>query len=63
MKQPHILCDSKDIAERIILPGDPDRVLKAAEYLDDWKEVSYNREYRTITGNYKICQLQLLPRE
>ncbi|HHU69745.1 MAG TPA: nucleoside phosphorylase [Thermoanaerobacterales bacterium] len=53
MKQPHILCDSKDIAERIILPGDPGRVLKAAEYLDDWKEVSYNREYRTITGNYK----------
>jgi len=53
MKQPHILCDSKDIAERIILPGDPGRVLRAAEYLDDWKEVSYNREYRTITGNYK----------
>ena len=53
MKQPHILCDSKDIAERIILPGDPGRVLKAAEYLDDWKEVSYNRENRTITGNYK----------
>ena len=53
MKQPHILCEDKDVAERVLLPGDPARVLRAAEYLDDWKEVAFNREFRTVSGKYK----------
>lgn len=53
MKQPHILCESKDIAELVLLPGDPARVLRVAKYLDEWKEVAYNREFRTVTGTYK----------
>lgn len=53
MKQPHILCEPKDIAEYVILPGDPKRVLRAAAYLEDWKEIADNREFKTITGQYK----------
>jgi len=53
MKQPHILCDESDVAGRVLLPGDPARVLRVAEYLDDWSEVAFNREFRTVSGNYK----------
>jgi len=53
MKQPHILCEEKDVAERVLLPGDPARVLRVAEYLDDVREIAFNREFRTITGRYR----------
>ncbi|SNS89956.1 uridine phosphorylase [Anaerovirgula multivorans] len=53
MKQPHILCDSNDIAKYVILPGDPERVLRAAAHMENWKEVATNREFKTVTGYYK----------
>ena len=53
MKQPHILCESKDISEYVILPGDPGRALRVGELLDDCIEIAYNREFRTIRGMYK----------
>lgn len=53
MKQPHILCEEKDISEFVILPGDPARVLRVAEFLDFYEEIAYNREFRTIRGKYK----------
>jgi uridine phosphorylase len=51
--QPHILCKKGDVAKNVILPGDPGRVLRIAELLDSSKEISFNREYRVITGKYK----------
>jgi uridine phosphorylase len=53
MKQPHILCEEKDVAQRVLLPGDPARVLRVAEYLDEVREVAFHREFRTVTGSYK----------
>ena len=53
MKQPHILCESKDISDYVMLPGDPDRVLRVGEFLDSYEEIAYNREFRTIKGYYK----------
>lgn len=53
MKEPHILCASGDVAKYVILPGDPGRVLRVAEFLDKPREIAFNREYRTITGEYK----------
>lgn len=53
MRQPHILCDEKDVADMVIIPGDPQRVLRIANYLDEWREIEFNREFRTITGKYK----------
>lgn len=51
--QPHILCQEGDIAPSVLLPGDPGRVLRMAELLDNAKEISFNREYRVVTGKYK----------
>lgn len=53
MKQPHLLCNDKDISEYVILPGDPSRVLRVGKYLDSYEEIAYNREFRTIKGYYK----------
>lgn len=54
MLQPHILCSKEDISDYVILPGDPQRVIRVAEnFLEDWREVSFNREFRTIVGKYK----------
>ncbi|SDL10356.1 nucleoside phosphorylase [Natronincola ferrireducens] len=53
MKQPHILCDANDVGKYVILPGDPQRVVRAAAYLEDCQEVAFNREFRTIKGYYK----------
>lgn len=53
MKQPHILCTHEDVEEMVLLPGDPERVLRVAGFLDSWEEIAYNREFRTIKGMYK----------
>ncbi|SMP61884.1 uridine phosphorylase [Anoxynatronum buryatiense] len=37
----------------MLLPGDPARVLRVADFLDEWKEIAFNREFRTITGTYR----------
>lgn len=52
-KQPHLLCSAGEIAKNVILPGDPGRVLRVAKMLDSYKEISFNREYRVVTGKYK----------
>jgi len=53
MKEAHLLCQPGDIAENVLLPGDPERVLRVAEELSQVKEIAFNREFRTITGNYQ----------
>lgn len=40
-------------AKYAILPGDPGRVPKIAEYLDDSRKLAFNREYCTWQG--KLC--------
>jgi uridine phosphorylase len=51
--KPHIKCKKGDIAPIVLLPGDPKRIDSIAAFLDEYKEVAYNREFRTITGKYK----------
>jgi uridine phosphorylase len=51
--QPHIKCKEGDISKYVLLPGDPGRVLKIAEFLENPKKVSENREFLTYRGNYK----------
>lgn len=50
MKQPHILCSEQDITPYVLLPGDPQRVLRVAEFLEDWQEIASNREFLTGRG-------------
>lgn len=51
--QPHIRCGRQDRASYAILPGDPERVDKVAKFLDNPRNIAYNREFKTITGYYK----------
>lgn len=49
-RQYHINCSTGDVGEYVILPGDPGRVPKIAEYFENAKFVTQNREYCVYTG-------------
>lgn len=51
--QYHIRLKPGDVGDYVLLPGDPDRVLRIAKHLDDAQEIMFHREYRTCTGYYK----------
>lgn len=51
--QYHLRLRPGDVGRYILLPGDPDRVLRIARHLTNPKEIVFNREYRTCTGTYK----------
>lgn len=49
-KQTHIQCARGDVGRYCILPGDPGRSEKIAQYFDNPVHVMTNREYNTWTG-------------
>jgi uridine phosphorylase len=51
--QYHLRLKPGDVARFVLLPGDPDRVLRIAKRLEDSREVAFHREFRTCTGKYK----------
>jgi len=51
MTQPHIKTDKT--SKYVLLPGDPGRIDKISKFLDSFRDVNANREYRTSTGRYK----------
>lgn len=51
--QYHIRVKPGDVGKYVLLPGDPDRVLRIAKHLDNPREIVFHREYRTVTGTYK----------
>ncbi len=51
--QPHIRFSEEEAAKYAILPGDPKRVDRIAKFLDDVKEITFNREYKSVSGYYK----------
>ncbi|MEM2987565.1 MAG: nucleoside phosphorylase, partial [Candidatus Bathyarchaeia archaeon] len=52
-KQYHIACGKGDLAEYLLVPGDPDRVPKIVKFWDSAREISCHREFRSFTGVYK----------
>jgi len=50
-KQYHVRLGKGDVGRYVLLPGDPGRCEYIANYLDDAKFVSSNREYVTYTGS------------
>lgn len=50
MRLPILDVDSDDIAERMLVVGDPARAAKAAALLDNVRHVATNREYATYRG-------------
>lgn len=53
MKQAHIQLDESVNAKYAILPGDPARLDHIKEFLDNPKELAFNREFRSLVGEYK----------
>lgn len=49
--QMHLKIKDNDVARYVLMPGDPNRVLTIGEQWDDYTEIAYHREYRTITGS------------
>ena len=49
----HLHLKPEQLADKIILCGDPDRVGMIANYFDSQECDVQNREFRTITGSYK----------
>lgn len=53
MVQPHIQLDESLRIKYAILPGDPARVSRIAEQLENVEELGFNREYRSLRGTYQ----------
>lgn len=51
--QYHIHVRPGEVGKYVLLPGDPDRVLRIAKHLENAKEIAFHREHRTSTGTYK----------
>jgi uridine phosphorylase len=56
----HLHLKPGDIADNIILVGDPDRVNTIAAYFDSSEKEIQNREFKTITGFYKGKRLSVI---
>ena len=50
-RQMHIQITKGDIGRYVILPGDPARCEKIAQYFDGPKQIAHNREYTLWTGS------------
>ncbi|SEO83840.1 uridine phosphorylase [Halogranum amylolyticum] len=51
--QYHVELEPGDVANAVLLPGNPERVDKITALWDDYEEIASHREYRTATGSYE----------
>ncbi len=51
-EQYHLEVSEGDVADAVLLPGNPERVEKITDCWDDHAVVANHREYRTATGSY-----------
>ena len=51
-EQYHLEVSSDDVADTVLLPGNPERIEKITRFWDDDEERAHHREYRTVTGTY-----------
>lgn len=59
MVQPHLLVESGDLNDVVLLPGDPGRVDRIASQCADVEEVSQNREYKIVNATYEGTPLSV----
>ena len=50
---PILKLEPTDLPDRVLVVGDPNRLVQVSSHLDDVKELAQNREYHTITGKYQ----------
>jgi len=48
-----------EVASRALVVGDPQRVLDAAKFMQNVKEMGFFREYRTVTGEYNGVRITI----
>lgn len=58
--QPHIQCGAEDAARYAVLPGDPQRVERMKRFLAEVREITFNREYKSIIGTYKGVKIMAM---
>ena len=58
-RQYHLDVAPGDVADTVLLPGDPERVSLITERWDDAETVAEHREYRTATGTYEGAPLSV----
>jgi uridine phosphorylase len=52
-RQYHLDVTADDVADSVLLPGNPDRLAKITDVWESATEVASHREYRTATGRYR----------
>lgn len=52
-KQPHLCVDETQVAERVIVCGEPDRANRIAVLLENAELIAENREYRLFNGEFQ----------
>jgi uridine phosphorylase len=52
-KQYHLEVSSGEVADTVLLPGNPERIPKVTDVWDSHEVVGDHREYRTVTGEYE----------
>ncbi|EJV2650538.1 nucleoside phosphorylase [Vibrio vulnificus] len=52
-KQPHLCVDETQVAERVIVCGEPDRANRIAALLESAELIAENREYRLFNGEFQ----------
>jgi uridine phosphorylase len=57
--QYHVELEPGDVADSVLLPGNPERVDKVTPLWDDHEEVAHHREYRTATGHYDGAEISV----
>ncbi|WP_290818956.1 nucleoside phosphorylase [Halovivax sp.] len=57
--QYHLEVGPGDVADAVLLPGNPERVDKVVDCWDEGEEVAHHREYRTATGTYEGTPLSV----
>ncbi|OYR79068.1 uridine phosphorylase, partial [Halorubrum sp. E3] len=55
----HVEVGPGDVADAVLLPGNPERVDKVTALWDDHEEVASHREYRTATGAYEDAPISV----
>ncbi len=59
-RQYHIDLAPGELAEYVILVGDPQRSVRASKYLSDIRVSRHNREFYSYTGNYKGLEVTIM---
>jgi uridine phosphorylase len=58
-KQPHLLVEKGDTADVALLPGDPGRVDRIADFCENAEPVAENREYKLVNASYEGRELTI----